>query len=278
MKPSGGRPEGKARPQSFRGVSRESHTSPGPQAGQLPAASPGDADPALPCAASALLLGPARPALVGAGAGGGCPCAAGLRADASAACALLPPVSLPPARLCLCVCRLRVGVGCMSGPPVCLSVVCLLVERHCRLCVIVGCLCFEARGEQGPQGRPGRPRPRGAERGAEQGRLGVCTPAAFTPLPVPPPVATSEPMLRGHREGPDRYKGPAALRGVRRLRPRPARVAASAALQLPDEGRFQADGLRPWFGGVGALGLGWRSVQGLSAGARRVGRPLLRRR
>lgn len=85
-------------------------------------------------------------------------------------------------------------------------------------------------------------------------------------------------MLRGHREGPDRYKGPAALRGVRRLRPRPARVAASAALQLPDEGRFQADGLRPWFGGVGALGLGWRSVQGLSAGARRVGRPLLRRR
>lgn len=88
-------------------------------------------------------------------------------------------------------------------------------------------------------------------------------------------------MLRGHREGPDRYKGPAALRGVRRLRPGLARVAASAAsaaLQLPDEGHFQADGLRPWFGGVGTLGLGWRSVQGLSAGVRCVGRPLLRRR
>lgn len=68
------------------------------------------------------------------------------------------------------------------------------------------------------------------------------------------------------------------LQGVRRLHPRPARVTASAGLQLPDEGRFQSDGLRPWFGGVGALGLGWRSVQGLSAGAWRVGRPLLRRR
>lgn len=122
----GGRPEGKALPQSFRGVSRESHTSPGPQAGQLPAASPGDTDPALPRAASALGLGTEAAAPV------------------PPACA---PVRLPAVRRCRrCVC-LCIGVGCMSGPPVCLSVACLSVEHHCRLCVIVGCLCFEARGE-----------------------------------------------------------------------------------------------------------------------------------
>lgn len=59
---------------------------------------------------------------------------------------------------------------------------------------------------------------------------------------------------------------------------RPAHVTASAGLQLPDDGHCQANGLWLWFGGVGALGLGRWSVQGPSAGARHVGRPLLRRR
>ena len=76
----------------------------------LPAASPGDADPALPCAATALPRGSARP------------CGDSGRQ--------LVPSLRPAHRCCLCVCRLCVCWFC-----------------RCRLCVIVGCLCFEARGK-----------------------------------------------------------------------------------------------------------------------------------
>lgn len=115
-----GCPEWKALPQSFLGVSRESHAAPEPQAGQLPAASPRGADPALPRAATALLLGPP---VLGAGGRGSWFCAAG----ASAGCESVSAECW--GRLCV------------------LSVACLSVVSQGRLCVIVGCLCFEARGE-----------------------------------------------------------------------------------------------------------------------------------